>query len=518
MICKNCRQEIPDDSKFCTHCGTKQETDQLSDQETPEIQTATITTDDFSEISAVPALSDISAIDDSMVETTMMETSDFEEPTIGFAALEAPAAEEMAFVPAATEDSVDTGAPTFFQTSPDIGSESLSAAAEFEQSVPVPETEFTSAPSFASPPSFDEQQSSGSDDGFNAPGLTSAPLETPGFTPTAPPTGSVQAPGYAAAPASEAPPAFGSSPQTDYTTPPQAPGYGASVQAPGYASATGPAGSVQAPGYAAAPASEAPPAYGSSPQADYTTPPQPGMSQQPFQPPAQSPAYAPQPAPAQTSSYGSFQPAPQQTQSPTYSGYAPVYPVEPPKKKTSPLVFVIIGVVVLAVIGIGIYLIANSNRGSNTTINNGNTGSTTTTARGWTGGTTSPDLPEGYTAIVDNEYVTIGFSEIRYYSVDDTIYVKLYIINRSDDPIYIFFYDSYFDSEYADYELVYSSIERTEPHSESEGVVWIDALHNVRDLNNWYGTIIVVDADTLADKEADLIILDEYDFDVTYHH
>lgn len=122
-------------------------------------------------------------------------------------------------------------------------------------------------------------------------------------------------------------------------------------------------------------------------------------------------------------------------------------------------------------------------------------------------------------AIVDNEYVTIGIGEVSYYEFDNTVYAKFYVINRSDYAIYCAFGDNYLDGSYTNSNDIWTQIYRTEPNSTSGGmqgdVVWFDSIHDVDDLNNWRGTIYIIDDDTWDDPDGPEI-LDSYDFDITY--
>jgi hypothetical protein len=215
---------------------------------------------------------------------------------------------------------------------------------------------------------------------------------------------------------------------------------------------------------------------------------------------------APAPTPVQPQQpYGGYTQAnptqPQAQPQQAYSAYGAAIP-QPEVKKKSPLPFVLIGAAVVVVLVVVISALS------------GNT-------KGWTGGTKSPDLPTGYMAMVDNEHVTIGIGEISYYSYDNTVYAQLYIINRSNYTIYVVFDDNYLDGRYADYNYVWTQIDHTNPNSTSGGgqtdVVWFDTIHNTDDLNNWSGTIYIIDDDTWNDPGGP-DILDTYEFDITYVH
>jgi len=286
--------------------------------------------------------------------------------------------------------------------------------------------------------------------------------------------------------------------------------------------------------YAAPEAAGQPQPYGAPVQAEPVEP------QPTYAPPMQAPpqgqpqvgvgaqSYTPQPA-AQPAQYGGYQ-APQQGQQAApqpYGGYqAPVqtYQPEPPKKSKNFLIFVLIGVLVVAIAGLGIYLVTNrnsnqsnnnnNNQGNN---NNNNQNNNNTTVRGWIGGSTSSELPRGFVAIVDNEYVTIGVGEPYFYAGDSTVYVEMIVINRSENAIWLAFDDNYFDGSYADLVDVWTDIMRTEPGTTSEGVIWIDVLHDVEDLNNWRGTVYVVDDDSYETDDWP-VILDSYNFNITYQH
>jgi hypothetical protein len=231
---------------------------------------------------------------------------------------------------------------------------------------------------------------------------------------------------------------------------------------------------------------------------------------------APAPGQTPMPAPGQPQQgYGGYQqagqPQPQpQTQPQAYQTYgAPVATVATQKK--SPLPFILIGAAVVVVLVIAIVAIGGL----------GNRGGGTSVTRGWTGGTTSSSLPSGYMAIVDNEHVTIGIGDIAFYDGDNTVYAKFYVINHSDYAIYCAFDDNYLDGRYVDSNDIWTQIARTEPNSRSGGrqgdVVWFDVIHDVDDLNNWSGTIYIIDDDTWSDPNGP-DILDYYDFDITYIH
>jgi hypothetical protein len=267
------------------------------------------------------------------------------------------------------------------------------------------------------------------------------------------------------------------------------------------------------------------PAYGEAPPA-------PDFAAAPTAPAAQAqpiPEYAPQPAPAQPEyapqqgqqSYDGYQGAPQQQQPPQPQQYqqqppqqqpqqsyapAPAYPpAAPPKKKKTGLIIGIVAAAAVVLVGIGVFVMLNVFGGGGS-------------AKGWTGGVASSTVPAGYAAIVDNEFLAIGVGEITPYHETNgttTLQVELYINNRSDYPIYLVFRENKFDGRSAPYEDVYSGVLRTEPHAVDNGVVFIEFLHSPQELNNWTGTLYVVDDDTYYD--ANPVILDQYNFNLTYN-
>jgi hypothetical protein len=137
----------------------------------------------------------------------------------------------------------------------------------------------------------------------------------------------------------------------------------------------------------------------------------------------------------------------------------------------------------------------------------------------WSGGVTAVGLPDGYAAIIDNEYATVGLGRIRpYYEADGstTLQVDLYIINKSNVPIYMIFRNNVMNGRSVDYKQVFVSIFRTDPGREDHGVVYIEALNDPDALDTWRGSLLLIDDDTYYSPEVD--ILGEYWFDLTYQH
>lgn len=311
--------------------------------------------------------------------------------------------------------------------------------------------------------------------------------------------------GFSEAPATPPAPDFGAAPTEGYVA--AAPAAPAAAPVEGYAAAAPAAAPL--PDYApqpapAAPAAPAQPAYGGYQGAPAAQPPQqqPQQYQQP-QPPQQQPQYQ-QPPQQQQPQYQQpqqqYQQPPQQQQQ---QAYAPAYPQAAPPKKNRTGLIIGIAVAALLVLGGGIFLIVSMLGGG----------------KGWQGGVSSSSMPSGYAAIVDNEYVAVGVGEVTPYLNTDgtkTLQVELYIDNRSDNAIYMIFRENKFDGRSAPYEEVYVSISRTDPHRSSTGVVYIDTLHNVSDLNNWEGTLYLIDDDTYYDPNP--VVLDSYSFDLTYKH
>ncbi|MDR2957547.1 MAG: hypothetical protein LBU61_05125 [Coriobacteriales bacterium] len=176
----------------------------------------------------------------------------------------------------------------------------------------------------------------------------------------------------------------------------------------------------------------------------------------------------------------------------------------PPQKKKTWLIFLIIGVLATGLlIAGGIAIVSLFNGGSQT--------------KYWNGGYNSPELPNGYTAIVANDYLIVGVGEAYpYYESDGstTLQIDIYIINKSGNAIYLLFLDNAFDGKMAPYSDVYVSVLRTEAGDTDKGVIYIDSLHDPKDLKKWTGTLKVVDDDTFYDPNP--ITLDEYFFDLTY--
>jgi hypothetical protein len=176
----------------------------------------------------------------------------------------------------------------------------------------------------------------------------------------------------------------------------------------------------------------------------------------------------------------------------------PAYAAPPAKKKSKVWLFVLIGLLVVA-LGVGGFFVITNLFG-----------------KGWSGGTTSSDLPAGYTAIVSNENIVIGIGEVTPYEENDgtvTLKVELYVINKSGYAVYAMFDECAFDGRQVSSDSVYSTIWRTEPRGRDEGFVRIQCLYHINDLNRWTGTIVVFDDDTW---DITFDVLGTYTFDLTY--
>ncbi|MDR0458882.1 MAG: zinc ribbon domain-containing protein [Coriobacteriales bacterium] len=404
MICKHCHQEISDDSRFCTYCGT------VLDAPEPTIPAAPVTP-------VIPSA----------------------EPAYG--------SQETNYSSWQDSSSGSYTAPSYDPATSAPGY----AAATSAPSAPAP----SAAPGYApaAPGSYD---------------YTPATPATPEYAPAAP----------AAAPAAPAAaPGYTSPAAPDYAAPAAQP-----TPAPSYAPATQPA---PAPSYA--------PTSQPAPAPDYAPAPIPA-----------APAVDYSQAPPMQQTYDPYQSTPQQQGQPSYAPQ-PVPYQAPPKKKKTWLIFLIIGILAACAIGVGIFVIVNFMNGGTTS--------------GWSGGVASNELPSGYTAIVSNDYVVVGVGEVTPYYENDgttTVQVDLYIINKSSNAIYLIFADNSFDGRVAPYDEVFVSVLRTEPGRTDSGVVYIEFLDGPDALNRWVGTLLVIDDDTYYD--ANPVILDEYDFDLTYNH
>ncbi|MDR2957548.1 MAG: hypothetical protein LBU61_05140 [Coriobacteriales bacterium] len=306
------------------------------------------------------------------------------------------------------------------------------------------------------------------------------------------------APDYVPAPA----PDYVSAPAPDYVPAP-APDY-SSTPAQGYAPA-------QPPDYASA----QPPDYAPAPQPVYDR--YPSTTQQSQQPQQMQSGYS-QPQPG----YSQPQPGYSQPQQISYDQQPYSYQA-PPKKNKTWLIFVIIGVLIVAALSVGgilIWNLLNTNNnggGGGSGSGGGGGGGGTSTSLGWTGGINSSELPRGYTAIVSNDRFIIGVGEIRPYNENDgttTLQVDLYIINKSRNALYLLFRDNTFDGVSAPYDMVFVSVLRTEPYDTDQGVVYIECLRYPEDLNNWKGTLYIVDDDTFYD--ANPVFLQTIDFNLTF--
>ena len=235
--------------------------------------------------------------------------------------------------------------------------------------------------------------------------------------------------------------------------------------------------------------------------------------------PPQQGGYAP--APQQQGGYsqapqqqqGGYSQAPQQqqggySQAPQQGGYASAPPVayaQPPKKKSKAwLVILIVGLLVLGLLVGGGFFVYNLVTGGS----GGSTGGTGGTG-GNTGGSTSSSLPSGYSSVVNDSKIEIGFGTAKPFP-DGTVTVDIYVINKTNKTIYLLFYDNQFDGKYADDSDVFTSmIDGTAPNKTFEGVIYLDSVYDVDDLNNWKGRIVLIDLDTYE-------TIDEYLFDLNY--
>jgi hypothetical protein len=250
-------------------------------------------------------------------------------------------------------------------------------------------------------------------------------------------------------------------------------------------------------------------------------------------PPTTPPGYTLQPA---SSSYGSYPtqgqqaPVPGQQAQPVYQSYAaPAFQPEPAKKKKSPALFVVIGVAAIAVLAVVLILWRSGGGTGGGTGGGSGGGIVTNNDQFWSGGTTSSSLPERYTAIVDNQHLTIGVREAFFYgrneyaNGDDTVWVEVVVVNRSDYPIWVVLLDNRINgtsvenfSAAGDLNI-WCNIDRVEPGETREGRIWFDTVHDLGSFNSWSSNVTIYDDDTYYSDE-DLFKLDEYRINLIYRH